>query len=69
MWQEESSSEIHFLTDNIDKKIFDWKLVQVQGFEPRAFHSTIVIDRFLYIFGGLDEQHEVQYYASSDQYQ
>ena len=54
MWQEESSSEIHLLAYNLEKRIFDWKLVQVPGFEPRAFHSMVVIDRFLYIFGGLD---------------
>ena len=54
LWQEESSSEVHLLKFNVENQVFDWKLINVEGLEPRAFHSTLFVDRFLYIFGGLD---------------
>lgn len=54
MWEEESSSEVHILEYNVKDRVFKWKLVNVHGLEPRALHSAVKIDRFIYIFGGLD---------------
>ena len=54
VWEEESTSEFHILKYNVVQKIFEWKLVKVEGLEPRAFHSAVLIDQFIFIFGGLD---------------
>ena len=61
LWQEKSSNEIHILRFNVEKREFDWTEVKVQGFEPRAFHSAVLIDRFVYIFGGLNLENERRY--------
>ena len=54
MWEEESSDEIHILYYNIAQKVFTWKRVTVDLFEPRAFHSAAKIGNFVSVFGGLD---------------
>ena len=61
MWEEESSSEIHILNYNVDLKKFDWKEVKCSGFEPRAFHSAVVIGNFIYVFGGLNIKTGMRY--------
>ena len=54
MWQEESTAEVHILMYCLDKKHFEWTQLTVDGLEARAFHSAILVDRFVYIFGGLE---------------
>ena len=54
IWEEESTSEFHILKYNVGQKYFEWKSMKVEGFEGRAFHSAVFVDRFVYIFGGLD---------------
>ena len=54
MWEEESSAEVHILKYNVVDKMFEWKVLEIEGLEPRALHSAIKMDRFVYIFGGLD---------------
>ena len=63
-WEEKSSSEIHILRYNVENKHFDWTEMKVAGFEPRAFHSAVLIDRFIYIFGGLNLETEKRYSIS-----
>ena len=64
LWQEKSSNEIHILKFNLSLKEFVWTQVEVPAFEPRAFHSAILIDRFTYIFGGLNLESERRYSIS-----
>ena len=54
MWEEASSSEVHVLNYNIENRLFEWKVIEVENLEPRAFHSAVLVDRFVYVFGGLD---------------
>ena len=52
---------LHILNYNVDMKKFDWKEVKCSGFEPRAFHSAVVIGNFIYVFGGLNIKTGMRY--------
>ena len=54
MWEEVSTNEVHILSYDVKQRTFSWKSVKIDGLEPRAFHSAVQIDRFVYIFGGLN---------------
>ena len=63
IWEEASSSEVHTLKYNVEDRLFEWKVMKVKNLEPRAFHSAVVVDRFVYIFGGLDIKTNKRYPA------
>ena len=61
MWAEQSSSEVHLLKYNIKNKVFSWEAIDIEGMEERAFHSAVLIDRYIFIFGGLNLETSERY--------
>ena len=61
LWKEESTSEVHVLKYDVFNRIFTWKTVDIDGLEPRAFHSAVLIDRHIFIFGGLNLETNQRY--------
>ena len=61
MWKEESTSEVHVLKYDVFNRIFTWKAVAIEGLEPRAFHSAVLIGRHIFIFGGVNLETNQRY--------
>ena len=61
MWEEVSTNEVHILKYDISEKVFKWKSMNIEGIQPRAFHSAVLIDRYIYIFGGLNLETNQRY--------
>ena len=60
VWEEESSGQIYTLNFDLNCKSFIWEKKPLEIL-PRAYHSSMIADGLLYIFGGLNCVTKVRY--------
>ena len=60
IWQEQSSGCIHLLQYDLTSPSFTWKKIPFES-SPRAHHSAMLSDQFLFIFGGVNYNNNIRY--------